>query len=415
MTSTLNRIDRPAPADRAKPRGVNSTLAQLRVGVITTSRADYGIYCPLLEALRDAGTRIEIFAGGTHPVAHFGTTIEQIRADDWGATHVVSHHVEGDRDVDLVRNGAAALTAFGDSLAAHRPDLVLALGDRYEMFAATSAAALLKIPIAHLHGGDLTEGAYDDQFRHAMTKLAHLHFAALPIHAVRILAMGEEPWRVHAVGALAIDALRRFRPESAAEIHRDVGFSADRHTLLLAFHPETLSTLPPADAFSRIARAVESFDGNVLLIGSNADEGHLDLNRAAADWSRDRSRTARVASLSQQRFWSWLHYAALLVGNSSSGVIEAPSLSLPVVNIGDRQSGRLRAGNVIDVTCDTAAIAAAIRRATAPAFRNELKGLVNPYGDGRAAEQILNVLAALPPRDLLLRKRWTDASAPASP
>lgn len=395
-----------SPALSAPPRAAAPPLT--RIGVITTNRADYGIYCPLLEALQRRGGAVEIFAGGTHPESSFGDTLEQIRSDGFGRVHVVRHHVAGDRGADLAGAAGAATVAFAAALEASRPDLVFMLGDRYEMLAAALAAALLKIPMAHLHGGDLTEGAYDDQFRHALSKLSHLHFAALPEHARRLRRMGEEPWRVHVVGGLALDALARFQPEPAALIHAEAGLDASVPTIVLAYHPETLGDLAAADAFECVARGVERFAANILVIGSNADEGYLGLRAAVQRWAARRPRTARVASLPQPRFWSWLHHAAVLVGNSSTGIIEAPSLGLPAVNIGDRQRGRRRAANVIDVPADSGAIAAAVRRAVAPEFRTSLHGRVNPYGDGHAAERILAVIGALPPAATLLRKCWSE-------
>ncbi|MEE8170770.1 MAG: UDP-N-acetylglucosamine 2-epimerase, partial [Phycisphaerae bacterium] len=254
-----------AVTERFKPR---------QVGIITTTRADYGIYQPLLRALRDRGCRVTLYAGGTHPAPEFGQTIKQIEADGWGPVHRIEHHRPGDRDVDIAASCGRAVSAFAAALGEARPDLLFVLGDRFEMLAAGLAAVLLGIPLAHLHGGDVTEGANDDQFRHALTKLCHLHFAAIDEHAERIRAMGEEPWRVHAVGALAVDALREFKPEPLAVIAAEAGLEPRRATLVLAYHPQTLSAEAPVDAFERVASGIEGFDGNVLVVGTNADAGH---------------------------------------------------------------------------------------------------------------------------------------------
>lgn len=377
-----------------------------KIAVATTSRADYGIYRPLLEALRASGRTIELIVGGTHPVRRFGHTLDEIRADGFGAIHVVEHLAGGDRAVDSAESCGAAVTGFARALDQCRADLMFVLGDRHEMLAAGLAGAILKTPIAHLHGGDVTEGVTDDQFRHALTKLSHVHFPAIEPHGQRLRAMGEEAWRVYVVGSLALDQFAAFVPLALESLARGAGLDPAVPCVVLVFHPETLGAVSPADAFERVAAGMRDFDGNLVLVGSNADEGHVGLSAAVRAWAAARPRTAWIASLSQREYWSWLSHARALVGNSSSGLIEAPTLGLPVVNVGDRQKGRVRAANVIDAPCETAAIAVALRRALSDEFRCGLAGLVNPYGDGRTAARVLSVLDGLPPREQLLRKRW---------
>lgn len=384
--------------------------------IVSTSRADYGIYRPLLRALRDAGATVEILAGGSHLSSAHGHTIDLIRADGLAQVRPVEHQTGGDGDLDLARSAGEAVAGFAAAIAEGRPELVFVLGDRYEMLAAGLGAAITRTPIAHLHGGDVTEGAYDEQFRHALTKLSHLHFPSIEEHAARILAMGEEPWRVHVVGALALDELAAFKPEPLDLLAREAGFDpawTAAPTVVVLYHPETLADEPPAAAFARVAQGLAGFDGNVLVVGGNADTGHLDLLRDMRTWASRRPRTVFVPALSPARFWSWLTHAAVLVGNSSAGPIEAASFRLPVINIGDRQHGRMRAANVIDVPCDASAIAAALRRALSAEFRASLRGLANPYGDGRAAGRIIAAIRNLPPRGQLLRKRWARPSQPA--
>jgi len=380
-----------------------------RIGVITTSRADYGIYRPLLRAWRAADGEVELFAGGTHSLARFGRTVDEIVGDDWGPVHAIDHGGQGDRDLDIARSCGQAVQAFAVELDKHRPDLLFVLGDRYEMLAAGLAAAIMKLPIAHLHGGDATEGVIDESFRHALTKLSHVHFPAVEQHAARIRNLGEEAWRIHAVGALALDELARFEPEALETIAREIGLPLGATTVVLSYHPETLGPAPAGEAFDAVAAGLAEYEGNLLIVGVNADAGHLDIAARMAALAARRPRTVLAASLTQQRYWSWLHHAAALVGNSSSGLIEAPSLKLPVVNVGDRQRGRMRAANVIDVPADAAAVKTALARAMSTEFRQGLAGLANPYGDGRAAARILGVLASLPARDVLIRKRAVAA------
>lgn len=374
------------------------------VAIATTSRADYGIYRPLLRALAEAGRPAAIFAGGAHPLEQFGRTLNEITADAPGPIHVVRHEHKGDAPRDVARCCGDAVRAFADAFDRARPALLFVLGDRGEMLAAALAATFFRIPLAHLHGGDRTAGAMDDAFRDALTQLAHLHFPALPEHAHRLRALGAPPERIHVVGALAVDALRDFSPEPWETLAAGLPFDADRPTIVLAYQPETLCDLPPDSAFAAVAEGLADFDGNILAVGVNADVGHQALACAVAAWASRRPRTHVVASLPQARFWSWLNAAAALVGNSSSGLIEAPSLGVPVVNVGDRQKGRIRAANVIDAPHDAAAIAASLRRAMDADFRRRAATCANPWGDGRTAQRILGVLRAIPsPRVLLER------------
>lgn len=380
-----------------------------RIGCITTSRADSGIYRPLWRALAARSDwELTCLAGGTHLSTAFGHTLDDLTNGPPMTIVPVDHQVPGDDPQAVAETAGRAVTAFSEALAQAPVDLVFVLGDRTEMLAAAMAALIHRVPIAHLHGGDRTEGSLDNQCRHALTKLSHLHFPALPEHAGRIRRMGEEDWRIHQVGALALDALARFEPEPAETLGPAIGLDLSRTTVVVAFHPETLADEPPAESLDELLAAVGRLDANVLLIGTNADAGHAGLARAMERWASERTGAAVVRSLPQHRFWSWLAHAAALVGNSSAGLIEAASLRLPVVNIGHRQQGRRRPANVIDAPPRRADILSALRRAIDPKFRAGWGDLANPYGDGHAADRIIEVLRQLPPRDLLLRKRWAE-------
>lgn len=382
-----------------------SVAPYARLGFISTSRADAGIYEPVVRVLaRDPSRQLTFFAGGTHLSAAFGRTIESIPTPPNVQVVPVAHAVAGDSPVDVATAAAGALDAFSRALARIRPDLIFVLGDRTEMLASALAAAIHRIPIAHIHGGESTIGAYDDACRHAITKLAHIHFAALPEYAARIIAMNEAPWRVHAVGAPAVDRLIDFKPSSVAELSEAVGLDFSQPTVLVVYHVETLSPIEPGEQIARLLNALERIPSKMLLIGSNADVGHAALHAAIHDFVARNSRARHVPSLSPSRFADAMAHARALIGNSSAGIIEAASFELPVVNIGDRQKGRIHPANVINSTCDTAMIIAAIARATDPAFQKSLAGLKNPYGDGRASERIADIVSTLPTIDRLLDK-----------
>ncbi len=376
------------------------------IGCISTGRADAGIYQPLLRALSaEPDWQVVCFAGGTHHAERFGRTLDELATVSGVELVTVDHLIEGDGPVEVAATSGRATEAFARAFADHRPDLVFALGDRTEMLAATLAAVIHKLPIAHLHGGDVTRGAYDDACRHAITKLSHVHFPALGRHADRIAAMGEEPWRIHAVGALALDGLRDFLPEPVGETSDAVGIDLSRPTVMVVFHPETLSEMPVQEQIAEVLAAVDSSEMNTLLIGPNADVGHAAIRSALRRFAVDRPNTVVAASLSQRRFWNCLSRVRLLVGNSSAGIMEAASFRLPVVNIGARQAGRFHGANVIDSPLERKAVAAAIDRGLSREFAAGLDGLVNPYGDGRAAARIVAAMRQLPERETLLAKR----------
>lgn len=376
------------------------------VGIVTTTRADYGIYRPLLRALAASGRyALTRFAGGTHLRSEFGATLGEISRDPLGAIVEVDYLVPGDNAAAIAASGGAALAKFGRALADQPVDLLFLLGDRYEMLPAATAALLNRIPIAHLHGGDITAGSLDDAIRNAITKLSAVHFPALPQHAERIARMGEAQWRIHVTGALALDELAAFRPEPVDAISSALELDLRQPTAILCLHPETVETAAAAGQFRAVADALREFAGNMIVIGSNADEGHLRLRSELERFVASRPNARLAVSMPQSRFWSCLRHAAIFVGNSSAGIIEAASLKLPVVNVGLRQSGRLHAENVIDVPeWDAAKIGSAVRRGTSPEFRASLANLKNPWGDGHAAERIVAAMHTLPDKSRLLGK-----------
>ena len=383
-----------------------------RVGVVTTSRADYGIYRPLLRRLAGRwGDGLSVYCGGSHLLEEFGKTVDHVRADGFGRLVEVDFQGAGDRGVDVARSAGRAVERFAEAFEAERPHAVSVLGDRSEMLAAGLAAAIMRVPLLHLYGGELTAGSTDDQFRHALTKLSHVHLTSTDEYAARVRQMGEEPWRVTTVGALAIDTLRELRPDPPEQIRREVGLDVGEPFVVVVYHPETTTDTSPGESFERLTRGLAAFDGTILLLGTNADVGQREVVAAADRWceSRRAGRIVRRASLTQQQYFSCLRHAAALVGNSSSGIIESASLRLPVVNVGQRQAGRVRASNVLDVPCEPESVAAAVAQATSARFREALAGLESPYGDGRATERIGAVIDALPGSRALLVKQFQQA------
>jgi len=379
------------------------------IGVVTVARSDYGHLVPLLEALRDTpGITLQLYVAGAHLSPRFGETVSAIEADGWPISARVETIGASDAAVEVAAGTGAGVAGFARAFAAGRPDLIVVLGDRAEMLAAAVAALPLAIPVAHLHGGEVTEGAIDEQARHAITKLAHLHFPAAEPYARRIRQMGEEPWRVHCVGAPGLDRFARGAAMTREELARRIGLPLRRPTLLVTFHPVTLEPGEAGGHSAELAGALEMVDGDVVITYPSADAAHDAVIRRLEALAATRPGTRMIPALGEDGYRALLQEADVMVGNSSSGLIEAPSFGLPVVNVGIRQQGRLRAANVIDVGHGREEIAAGIRRALAPGFRAGLRGLVNPYGDGNAAPRIARVLREVELGPRLVRKRFVD-------
>jgi UDP-hydrolysing UDP-N-acetyl-D-glucosamine 2-epimerase len=379
------------------------------IGVVTVARSDYGHLVPLLEALRDhPAVALQVYVAGSHLSPRFGRTVEAIEADGWTITDRIETTGASDAPADVAAGVGAGVVGFARAFARGRPDLIVLLGDRVEMLAAAVAALPLAIPVAHLHGGEVTEGAIDEQARHALTKLSHLHLPAAEVYARRIRQMGEEPWRVHCAGAPGLDRFARLAAVPRAELARRIGLPLRRPTLLVTFHPVTLEPGEAGAHSEELAAALEMVDGDVVITYPGADAAHGAVIRRLEALAATRPGTRMVPALGEDGYGALLREADVMVGNSSSGLIEAPSFGLPVVNVGIRQRGRLRAANVIDVGYPREEIVAGIRRALTPGFRESLRGLVNPYGDGHAAPRIAQVLGSVELGPRLIRKRFVD-------
>lgn len=374
-----------------------------RIACISTSRADAGIYRPLLRALATDSRFEPIVISSGEAAALQGLSGIQVLQ--------LAHARSTDDAAGVAAASARTLESVAKALLDARADLAFVLGDRTEMLAAALAATICTVPIAHLHGGDTTRGAYDDACRHAITKLAHVHFPALDDHARVLRALGEAEERIHVVGALAVDELTRFRAEPVAETSAAIGLDLTRPTLVVIVHPETLSDMDANAQIDCVIKALADWKGQIVWIGPNADVGHGAIRRAMSSVANQSDAVVCRESLDPSRFWNCLTHCRALVGNSSAGLLEAASLCRPVVNIGRRQEGRVRGANVIDVDFDSAKIVAAIHRATSQAFTHSLDTMTNPYGAGDAAQRIIAALSGLPERLTLLRKPSPGANS----
>ena len=375
-----------------------------RIGVVTTSRADYGhLYWPLRELAAHAEVELGVFALGAHLSPEFGSTIKEIERDGYPIKARIECLLSSDSDTGMAKTIGVAMLGLADALTAWRPDLLLLIADRYEMLAPASVALALRIPVAHIEGGEVSQGAIDDQVRNALTKLAHIHFTSTPTARRRVIALGEEPWRVHVAGAPSLDHLRRSTLLDRAALETRLGIALTPPTLLVAYHPVTIlrDTTEEAEAFFC---ALAEAPGQILFVYPNADAGCYGLMERTRALAEARGRTHIFVNLDAVTYWSLLGQVDAMAGNSSSGIMEAASFALPAVNVGMRQQGRERGRNVIDAPAEGAAIQAAIERALSPAFRESLRGMANPYGDGTAAKTVSRVLTTVSLDGLLIKQ-----------
>jgi UDP-hydrolysing UDP-N-acetyl-D-glucosamine 2-epimerase len=378
------------------------------IGVVTCARSDVGLYLPLLAAIREhTELDLKIIATGSHLSARFGLTVNQIESAGFRVDERVESLVDSDKPEAISESIGNGVVGFSKLFARWRPDILVVLGDRFDMFPAALAALPMRIPVAHLYGGELTEGAIDDALRHSHTKLSHIHFVALEEYADRVRQMGEEPWRVTVSGLLTVDYLRTMQLWSREETARRFGFDLNRPVVLITFHPVTLEYEHTRTQINNILAAVERTGVQCLFTYPNADTAGREIVDAIERFCAGRTDRRVIINAGQTGYFSLMNTVSVMVGNSSSGIIEAPSFRLPVVNIGTRQAGRVYMRNVIHCTPNADDIYSALQRALTAEFRESLHDLKNRYGDGHAAERIVDKLATV---DLgkLIPKRFVD-------
>jgi UDP-hydrolysing UDP-N-acetyl-D-glucosamine 2-epimerase len=374
------------------------------IAVVTTSRADYShLYWPLRELDAHPDVDLKLIVLASHLSPEFGHTVREIEKDGFAIAARLECLLSSDTDVGMAKSIGLAVLSLADTLAVMRPDLLLLIADRYEMLAPAAVALALRIPIAHIEGGELSQGAIDDAVRNALTKMSHIHFTSTEGARDRVISMGEEPWRVHRAGAPSLDHLRKSKLLSQREIESRLKIDLSQPTTVIAYHPATLLSDTNAEA-DEVFAAFAQLPQQLVFCYPNADAGSRDLASRIRSLLTQRHDAYLFTNLPAVEYWSLLQHATLFLGNSSSGIMETASFALPTVNIGMRQQGRERARNVIDTPPDATSILSAVHKAESSAFQTSLKGMANPYGDGRAAERIVNVLTTLPSRNELLLK-----------
>jgi GDP/UDP-N,N'-diacetylbacillosamine 2-epimerase (hydrolysing) len=365
-----------------------------KICVVTGSRAEYGLLRWILHGIvADPSLKLQLVVTGAHLSPEFGLTYREIVQDGIAIDRKVEMLMSSDTAVGVAKSMGLAMGGFADAFADLEPDLLLVLGDRFEIFAAVATALVARIPVAHLHGGEATEGAFDEALRHAITKMSHLHFVAADAYRRRVIQLGERPERVFVVGGLGVDGIRRSRLLDRDALEAALGFDLGRRSLLVTFQPVTLGTPPTAEQMGELLAALSDLrDTRLIFTLPNADTDGRALIGMIEAFVAQHPNARAFASLGQQRYLSCMAQVDGVVGNSSSGLLEAPSFRKPAVNIGDRQRGRLQAASVINCAPVRREIAGAIARIYDPDFQAGLASVTNPYGEGGASEKVLEII-----------------------
>jgi len=379
------------------------------IAAITTSRADYShLYWPLRELAAHPDVDLRLIVMGSHLSPEFGLSAQEIQKDGIAIAASLETLLSSDTDIGMAKSIGIAVLALTDLLGRMRPDILLLIADRYEILAPASVALALRIPIAHIEGGEVSEGAIDDAVRNAVTKMSHVHFTSTENARARIISMGEEPWRVHRAGAPSLDHFRRSKLRTRKELERELELDLSKTSMIVAYHPVTIAQDTTCEASSLFA-ALRERGEQILFCYPNADAGSRSLIEQARRFLEATTNGRIFVNLNAVVYWSLLANVDLMVGNSSSGIMETASLPLPTVNIGLRQHGREHAGNVLDAKADKQSILEKIEEARSIHFKSSLEGMRNPYGDGHAAEKITQILTSVPLDASLLRKRAVNA------
>ena len=382
-----------------------------KICVVTGSRAEYGLMRNTLNEIASSSLLdLALLVTGSHLSREFGYTIDEIKRDGFDVTETIEMLLSSDSPSSIGKSVGLGVIGFTDALKRLSPDIMLVVGDRYEIFAAVTAAMVLNIPIAHISGGEITEGAIDEQIRHAITKMSHIHFTTAEENSIKVKQMGEEAWRVHTVGGLWVDNIKSLKKISRDSMRKKLGIQLNHPTILVTYHSVTLQLEEVDRHIDNLLNALDETEAEIIFTYPNADAGGRVIISKINEFIANRPNAKAVKSLGSLLYHNLLSYVDLVVGNSSSGMVETQSFKLPAVNIGDRQKGRLVTANIISVADDKDAILKAIRKGLSRKFRNSIKDMANPYEKGGAAKKIVQVLSHIPSKNELLIKKFVSIS-----
>lgn len=379
----------------------------MKICVATGTRAEYGLLKPLIEKLKaNTSFNLQVLVTGAHLSPEFGLTYKQIESDGFSIDHKVEMLLSSDTAEGITKSMGVAIIGFSEALKKLNPDLLVILGDRYEMLALASTALIFKIPIAHIHGGEITEGAYDDAIRHSITKMSHLHFVSTDDYRKRVIQLGENPNYVFNVGAIGLDNIANLKLLSKEQLEDNLNIKFKKYNFLITFHPETLSSVSIEEQFNNLLFAIDKLEDSFFVFTkANADTNGRIINQLCERYTQTNSdKSALFDSLGTLRYLSIMKICDAVVGNSSSGIIEAPSLKTVTINIGNRQKGRVQASSVINCDVNTEDIYCKLKQVQSNEFKNKINNVCNPYGNGNASSQIIKELSKIIPSSLLIKE-----------
>ncbi|WP_346353469.1 UDP-N-acetylglucosamine 2-epimerase [Azotosporobacter soli] len=378
-----------------------------KICVVTGTRAEYGLlYWLMKEIEADEELQLQLIVTGMHLSPEFGLTYQEIEKDGFLINEKIEMLLSSDTPVGIAKSIGLGVIGFAESLARLKPDVVVVLGDRYEILAAAQAAMIAKIPLAHIHGGEVTEGAIDESIRHAITKMAQLHFAAAEAYCKRILQLGENPKHVFNVGTPGLDNIMKLKLIDKAKLEKELDFTFGAINFLFTYHPATLEEITPEEQLKKILAALDCFpDARIIFTKANSDAAGRAVNQILEGYCAENPQRAKLfASLGQLRYLSTIAHVDAVMGNSSSGLLEVPFLKKPTINIGSRQNGRLKAASIVDCSEETANVVQAITKALSPEFKTIVDGAISPYGTGKASVMIKETLKRVDLKNIVMKK-----------
>lgn len=384
-------------------------MALRKVCVITGSRADYGLLRPLLVKLETCVEfKLQLIATAMHLSPEFGMTLNEIEKDGFKIDKKIETLLSSDTPIGISKTIGLAQISFAEALDELKPEIIVILGDRTEMLAAATAAMIANIPIAHIHGGETTEGAYDEAIRHAITKMSYWHFTSTEVYKKRVIQLGENPKRVFNVGAIGLDSIKELELLDKAAFEKSIGYKLNKPTALVTYHPVTLENKSAEEQFENILKAIDGFVNlNIIFTHANADMGGRIINKRIVKYvSENKNKSVQFKSLGQLRYLSALKHVNLVIGNSSSGIIEVPYFKIPTINIGDRQKGRVYPKSVLHCSNDVMDINKALEIAFSDSIREKIINQKQLYGSGNASDLIIEVLSKA--NKINLKKKFYD-------
>lgn len=384
-------------------------MTKKKICVITGTRAEYWLlYWLMKEIERDNDFRLQLVVTGMHLSPEFGLTYKEIEKE-FKIDKKIEMLLSSDTPIGITKSMGLTLISFAEAYDELKPDIIVVLGDRYEIFSAVAAALIARIPVAHIHGGEITEGAYDEAIRHSITKMSHLHFTATEEYRRRVIQLGEDPERVYNVGGMGVENIKKLKLLSREEFEKAINFKLNKKNILVTFHPVTLEHSTSKEQFQELLDVIDELkDTNIIFTKANSDTDGRIINQMIDDYvKKNPHKSISFTSMGQLNYLSALQFVDAVVGNSSSGITEAPSFKIGTINIGDRQKGRIKAASVIDCEPDKTGIKKAFEKLYSKEFQQTLKTVENPYGDGFASKKIIKILRKIN-LEKLLKKKFYD-------